>query len=173
MGFFLHRNGSYLTLFFVLLAGECIHKLWQFGWQGEINGVILLTSNKSMPLRGWKHTAKQHLRLPRKPSLCLHFEMLHPVVGVRKKKTRKLWLVQFSTVLCNQHLLRHFHTYLVCSSHFNPVVVCLGVWELCNHTETLLRGWFVSTFPNKPWSFVWIESVIHCSCRTHWALWVK
>lgn len=160
----------------MFLAGECIRALWQFGWQGEINGVILLTSNTSMPLRGWKHTTAKKISTcdSKKALIVFHIlRCLHPVVDVRKKKTRKLWLVQCSAVLYNQHLLRHFHTYLVCSSHFNPGVVCLGVWELCNRTETLLRGWFVSTFPNKPWSFVWIESVIHCSCRTHWALWVK
>ena len=33
-------------------AGECIRALWQFGWQGEIKGVILSTSNTSVQLGG-------------------------------------------------------------------------------------------------------------------------
>lgn len=77
--------------------------------------------------------------------------MWHPVVDVEEEKHTQALdccsVTEDTAVLHNQHLRRDFHTYLVCSNDFNPGVVHLE-WELCDHSETLLRGWFVGTFPN-------------------------
>lgn len=73
-------------------------------------------------------------------------------------------------ILHNQHLLRHFHTYLGCSSHFFLTLKWF-VWVLgehCNHIDTASRGWSVPVhFQTDLRSFVWVW------CRKHWALWVK
>lgn len=153
----------------MLLAEEYIHAQWQFLRQGKINGFILLTSNTSMPLGGWKRTtAKKMSTCESLPKKAIVFHILR-CCKLREKMTRKLCLVQCSAmediaVLYNWHLLRPFHTYWVCSSHFNPGVVCL-VYE---SPVIILRPCWeagLSAQFKKASRFVWTERVIRCSCK--------
>lgn len=121
-----------------LQQGECIRALWQFGWQGEMKGVILSTSNTMVQLGGWKHTPARKLK--RQESVGLFGVSYERHCCTVRPTPLKAFFTPFSVAV---------------------VILTLGrfVWVCESSHCDLADRPLGTTFLSKPWSFICIQSM--------------